>query len=253
LFFRNIILGEHRIQIDEQKFITIDETFELTEEQNFLQLNYPLEYKKFVLNFSGAPNNAEVNIDGKRVGKLPLRDLKMNFGEYNLKVSKPGFYKYEKNIILNKEQPYNFNIKLDPKSKGIATLLSAFIPGSGQFYSDREMTGIILGAASIGAAISGFYLHNQYKDKKDLYFVNKDNYEQNIDLTRMTSLYSTLKDSHKGMEDTYNTSRIILGIAATIWIYNIVDSYIFFPKQGTINTNVSANENSGNLSININF
>ncbi len=253
LFLDKILLGRHRIKIEEQKFIIIDEQFELTEERDSLYFNYPLALKEYILSFQGSPGNAEVKIDGNKVGYLPIEELKMNYGEYNLNINKPGFYKYDKSIALKKNQPYNFNINLQPKSKGLATLFSCLIPGSGQYYSDREIMGILLGAASIGGAVTSFILNSQYKDKKDTYFVNKNDYEQNIELSKMANLYSTLKDSHQNMEGTYNKSRIIMGVTAAIWLYNIVDTFLFFPNQGNLNVNVSSNEKRAKLSINLNL
>ena len=134
-----------------------------------------------------------------------------------------------------------------------AVLYSTLFPGAGQVYSDRDLTGIILGAATLGGIITSFVLNSKYKDEKGTFIENKDAYENNIELSKMSTQYNDLKDSHSKMKRTNDLSKVIISLTSILFIYNILDSYLFFPDQTGQSIKVTNNQQQNGFSINIHF
>jgi TM2 domain-containing membrane protein YozV len=197
----------------------------------------------------GSPINSNIEINGTRIGTLPLSERTIGFGLHNITVSKPGFYTYNKSLLVNKSDLYTISINLSPKSRTSATLYSTLLPGSGQIYSGRTTQGILLGAASLGGLAVTFALNSSYQDKRNQYLDNKQAYEDNTDPDRMTDLYNSMLSSYDNMESTYNSARVAGILTTVIWVYNIVDTYIFFPKQSGVQLDAYSDGDRALLSL----
>jgi len=142
---------------------------------------------------------------------------------------------------------------LKPKSKNSALLYSAVLPGSGQYYSGSKTKGIVIGALVLGSSAAGIVSYLDYLDNRDLYVQDKADYENNTDLAQMQSLRSKMSKSYKSAEDAQKTSQILLGVTAALWIYNIIDSYLFFPDQSGIKISENNNKDTFGMSLNMKF
>jgi TM2 domain-containing membrane protein YozV len=142
---------------------------------------------------------------------------------------------------------------LKAKSKYSALLYSTLLPGSGQVYSGRTTQGIILGAAALGAATTTLIFYNDYLDKKDTYSANKNDYDSNTDLGKMESLYNTVQDSYSEMEDANSRFKIMFGVMAAVWIYNMVDAVLFFPDVGGMELTANTKDKHTGLTLSVKF
>ena len=245
----DIPVGKHVIKLELENYDSYTTEFEITEEKSTERIYGKLNKLQSRLAIQGSPTNSTIEINGTKVGTLPLKERSIEFGSHDITISKPGFYTYNKFLLVNKSDLYTLSIKLSPKSRTSATLYSTILPGSGQIYSGRSTPGILLGAASLGGLAVTFALNSSYQDKRNQYLDNKQAYEDNTDPDRMTDLYSAMLSSYDDMESTYNSARIAGILTAVVWVYNIVDTYIFFPKQSGVQLSVYSDDDRVLLSL----
>jgi hypothetical protein len=251
LQFGKIGKGLHTLTITLENYEKFETEFEISSENRTKTYNVPLILLESSLNIEGTPRGAQINIDGKAFGLIPIEKAKINFGRHDIAVKKQGFFDYEQNILINKAGSYNINIQLEPKSKYSALLYSTFLPGSGQVYAGRKTQGIIVGLAALGSAATSFIFNNSYLDKRDKYIADKNAYDINTDLGKMESLYNTMQDGYSTMEDAESKSKIMFGIMAAVWLYNVLDAMLFFPDQTGFNLRAETNDLSTQLILSI--
>ena len=62
-----------------------------------------------------------------------------------------------------------------------------------------------------------------------------------------------MQNSYDDMEQVYDATKLFVGITAAVWVFNIIDSYIFFPDQKTMNIKASTINKGLGLSVNVNL
>lgn len=253
IVFSQLTKGMHKIMVSLENHEPFSSEFEISEENRAQKFNISLIPQESSLTIRGIPRQANIYIDGNVAGLLPLENKKILYGLYDIAVSKPGFYSYNKNILIEKSEPYTIDIRLEAKSKYSALLYSTLLPGSGQVYSGRTTQGIILGTAALGAAVTTLIFYGDYLDKKDTYSANKNAYDTNTDLGDMESLYATMQNSYSEMEDSNSRAKIMFGVTAAVWIYNMVDAVLFFPDLNGMDLTADTHAGHPNLRLSIKF
>jgi hypothetical protein len=233
--FNKVPIGKHFIKVSMDHYSTFESEFEITKDSFYQKFDIQLKPKESVLSIQGFPRNAQIELNEQKVGLLPTDNIKLTIGTHNLIVSQPGFYQYEKNIVIDSGDPYELTIALKPKSKYAAMLYSTLLPGSGQIYSGRSTQGIILGAASLGCAAVALVFTNDYNTKNDTYMETKTIYDNNTDLGKMDELYQATEESYTEMEDAHKQAQLMWGITIAVWLYNIADALFFFPDISGVN------------------
>jgi TM2 domain-containing membrane protein YozV len=253
IVFTQLTKGMHKIKVTLENHEPFNSKFETSEKNRSQKFNISLIPQESSLTILGIPAKANVYIDGNETGFLPLENQKILYGSHHVSVTKPGFYSYDENILINKREPYTLDIKLAVKSKQSALLYSALLPGSGQFYSGRTTQAIIVGAATLGAAVTTVLFYNNYLDKKDTYSANKNAYDTNTDLGKMQSLYNTMQDSYGEMDSADSRVKFMFFLTAVIWIYNVVDAYMFFPELSELDLTADTQAQQTSLRLSIKF
>jgi TolB-like protein len=111
------------------------------------------------------------------------------------------------------------------RTKSGAVFRSVLIPGWGQFYNRQPVKGgIIVGAeaALIGAAVAMHFLGAADEDK----YTNSNFALRYPDLTPL-ELGQKAQELRESAEDFYELRNIFIYSAVGVWLYNILDAYIF--------------------------
>jgi hypothetical protein len=132
-------------------------------------------------------------------------------------------------------------------------LYSAVLPGSGQIYAGNTVRGVLLGIGALGGLGATLYLNQQYSENNDQYYQDKEAYENNTDRDKMEQLYNAITTSYDQMESSYNSMRIAAGVTVVVWLYNIIDAYLFFPDQSGYRISAVSTNNYQGLAISLNF
>ena len=253
IVFTQLTKGIHQINVTLKNHEPFSSEFEISEENRDQKYNISLIPLESSLTIKGIPAQAHIFIDGNEAGLLPVENKKIPYGSYDVSVIKPGFYSYQENILINKREPYTIDIKLEAKSKYFSLLYSTFLPGSGQIYSGRRTRGIIMGSTVLAALTTTLIFNSNYIDKKDAYLAYKNDYDINTDLGKMEELYMTMQRSYGDMKDAHSRVNLMFGVMAAVWIYNMVDAYLFFPDLNGMELIANTQAGQTKLGMNINF
>lgn len=246
-------IGKHKIKLELDNHLVMEDEILIRSALDTLTFNYSLNKKVSQLVIDGFPARSKISLNDLLIGYTPVKSYEVPFGSYRLMASKDGYHPYYKQIEVNKIEPYAISINLEPKSMTRALIFSALIPGSGQFYLDQNSKGLLLGAAALGSAGLAFYYFNEFNSKSDQYDIDKLNYENNIDMTSMTSLYDKMEQSYREMEDAASMSNLLIGAAVTIWAINIMDIALFAPRKQGVEINAGANQQGLSVSLQCSF
>jgi len=201
------------------------------------------------------PPGAMVYFQGENsfVGITPFKLHPAIRGTYKMSVSKRGFEKGKYEYFFSGREKGTLKLKLSPKTRVKAGLRSVVFPGWGQSYAERKMTGILMSLLQVGTVIGTITSVRDYDNAVDEYENALKIYEKNKKQSSDTYWEIVVK-KHKQADDTFNRKQMWLWISGGLWIYNILDSMIFFPsfEKEMFNRSVptlSANFQGGTASL----
>ncbi len=169
--------------------------------------------------------------------RLPFRDEKFLEGSYEIDIIKLGYEKYHSRVDVAMGEFPVLDVRLEPKRPGKSFLKSLFIPGRGQMYSSDEdyrgrfamgMTYFLSTAALVGA--SG-YLWSDYADAKTIYESAKLDYVNAVDIDDVSMTKEAMQATHATMSDKHSTAMTVTILTGSLWIWNAIDAYLFFPAE----------------------
>ncbi len=117
-----------------------------------------------------------------------------------------------------------------PKTQVGAMMRSLFIPGLGQFYSDKKMWGYgwIAAEAVIGGLI--YLSYSNYNTAFSDYNSYQDQYVNETDPVLIAKYRGQSETSHADMEKANSSMTIMFAVFGTVWIANAVHAYMIGPK-----------------------
>ncbi len=187
--------------------------------------------KKIVI-IKSDPPGAMLYVKGENsyVGVTPLNIKPTLIGQYELTLVKSG---YEKAKVV-----YNFKgtekgvlkLSLVPKTPLKAGIRSLVIPGWGQMYSERKRSAILISLVQAGVGIFALAAHNDYNTAYNNYENAMKDYEVNKWRSNVRDQYwEIVVEKHKKANDAFDKRQTWLYITGGLWIYNFLDSIVFFP------------------------
>ena len=179
------------------------------------------------------PVGAMVYIRGEYnlAGRAPYTVAQPLDGLYQLQASKRGFEDYSTTFRFVPGATDRISIRLTKKTRPRAFVRSMFIPGWGQIYSNHKTKGIFITAAQIGTLGTLIYEDSQYQKSVDEYNNAVRLYEENIQDSELREiLYLQVKQAEVDVNAKYETRRKWIIIASSVYIYNLVDVLLFFPR-----------------------
>lgn len=130
-------------------------------------------------------------------------------GKYDIKIEKKGYKLIEKEIILEKDEYFSFNLEpMKYRKKGTSLILSSLWPGAGQSYLKRGSPTFLMGILYYGSIGCSFY---QYS----LASKNYDEYLDEIDPQKRSSLKTEYQNN-------LDISKFTLYAGAAIWSLNFI-------------------------------
>ncbi len=179
------------------------------------------------------PAGAVVYLKGeyRLAGRAPFVIEQPLTGVYELKAVKHGYETYSAIHVFRPNQSEQLQIRLTRKTRFRAAMRSLFIPGWGQVYSEQTIKGIALGSAQL---VSGLYLliaDSRYQQAVDAFNTAVRNfklYEKNAEVR--DQYIQQILETQKDVDKRYDIRKRALIIAASIYIYNLLDALILFPS-----------------------
>jgi len=239
-----IQFGEYIVAVNSKEFgmLTQEVTIDTVE---MIRLNFNF-LGSLIVNCSHT--GAELFINGEKTGTLPLLLENQKTGKYKLRAEAPGYYPEETSIKLKVDGAV-VDFQLKEKSGFGALARSFFLPGWGQWYAGRKGESVLLFLAEIGAAAGATYFHIKYDNARKGYNTAFDDYKTS--LVYIEEKRKTALQKHRDYDKAYDRMTYAVYSVAGIWLYNVLDSYIFMPRLERnpqfgvipeINTNIFQNK-----------
>lgn len=179
------------------------------------------------------PKGTVVYLQGEYglAGRAPFVIMQPLDGTYRLEAKRKGFETYSAIHEFRSGASQRIAIELTEKTRGRALVRSMFIPGWGQRYSEQKFKGwtiTVLAAGSLAYLTSTEIRYQNAVDGFDhAVQVFRDN-QNNAELRDV--LLANVNDAQSRLDSRFNDRRRALIISSSIYIYNILDALLFFPK-----------------------
>ena len=193
--------------------------------------NKPDSLNLNLVSVESKPNGAIVQINGlySFVGRTPFVVPYPLEGRYKIKATLDGYESETSLVDFIGNEKSNILIKLDPKMRLKAGIRSLAFPGWGQFYSGDKIRGAIISATQTALGIgTAFAVHN-YNNSKDDLDRAVEIFNRNMDEASFQDVQNKLIEAQKD----YDFRKTMVIITTGFWVYNILDSIIFFTDKGS--------------------
>jgi hypothetical protein len=178
-----------------------------------------------------SPQGATVYIEGELVGKTPCWFPHDIAGRYKLVAERSGFENWVGWITFGAARIDSITLKLHPKRLGKAALRSLVLPGWGQRYSERPASGWVFSGLYIASLAGLGFTHYQYETKLDDYNHALDRYNmESMYFEREAKAWAEVTAAHSDLDDAFNTRRVLLYTVGAIYLVNMLDTVVNFPK-----------------------
>lgn len=186
------------------------------------------------LTVNSNPPGAIVHIDGEYsiVGRTPYVVPHQIVGKYKVKAYKSGYETWSSTVQFLATNDEPFVVYLSPRTRWKAGLRSFLFPGWGQVYSERKARGIMISVVQWGAMAAAFIADRRYQNARNDYEEALRNYrrvQHSFEEGRIA--WQVVTERFDRVDDTYRRRRALIWFSAGIWMYNILDSVLFFPTS----------------------
>ncbi|UCH09206.1 MAG: PEGA domain-containing protein, partial [Fidelibacterota bacterium] len=212
---------EHSIAINLAGYYAVDTTLYAEAGQRY-RLSIPLERLRSWLTIDGDAG-ARISIDGAYVGQLPLDRQRQIVGQHEFKATKPEFFPYTTQFVVNSSQEAAVSFRLQRKPKRPAILMSVVLPGSGQLYQGYRGKGLLF---LIGTAATGFLAYDSYSrfvEDRDLYEQKRREYRNAQEADEIQRLRGEMQERFDAMELSRQSQLLTTGLLGAVWVINLIE------------------------------
>ncbi len=190
-----------------------------------------VDHKSLTINTNPLGALAELKGDYTILSQTPLFYINDLNGRYQVKISKPGYESWQKTMYFVSGASQSLSISLAQKTRFKTFFRAAAFPGWGHFYSERKAKGLFLGTSfwlSLGYTM---IVSNNYSKKLDEYNRMLNNFNAlNLNNQEYEIEWQQILSKHGQANAAYKSQKLWLWCTSTIYLVNIVDALIFYPK-----------------------
>jgi len=252
-------VGQHKVEISRDGYVpVVRESISIGRDQTET-ISGVLEQKIGSLELVSNPSKARIIIDDKEIGYTP-KSLQLPAGSHKIKLSKDGHHDYEETVDVQ----WNKNIKRDitinviietptkidtgfrndkpykiPESANMA-LRSLVVPGMGQFYGKRNISGttfMVLGLGTLATSVVGYLQYNKAMDEYDKSITD---YHGAITSDSALLARQAIINAHNNADSKFKFQRIALIATGSVWVINALHALVIGPAEsGVHNSDLS--------------
>ncbi len=198
---------------------------------------------------------ADAYMDGDFITTAPVEHLEVPVGEHSIEVKKSGYEVYEQKVFASTDKLITIPYVLRKKTSTTALSRSLMFPGLGQMYNDRNVVGYAWTGAfvlSLGNLVSK---QLKYNDRVDAFNTAANAYTNEKNVALIPQKKAELMSAEIIRDDVEAKRNLGIGIAAGIYLLNIVDVYFVEPnfEKGFISLNLKGNNNGLTASAAVTF
>jgi len=179
------------------------------------------------------PSGALVYLKGEYqfMGRTPFLLPYTLFGKYKIQANRRGYHSVDSEHNFTGESGNVMMLKLSPKTPAKALSRSLVFPGWGQFYSGRRVAGTFFMGTTTAAFVALVIKQNQYKDAQNDYKTAAASFNRGGSFEEEQAAYTRLQNALNKLESTENDRNTSRYIAGGIWVLNVFESVLFFPRE----------------------
>jgi hypothetical protein len=182
----------------------------------------------------GLPTDATILVDEKPAAWRRDRPLDLAPGRHDIRVRRVGFGEALAQVDVEYGTPVYRDLSLGRKSRTTAMLRSLFVPGLGQFYSERSGRGtfyLIVELAALGGvgytAYANTAANSDYDDAKSTYLSPPEG--SAVTQAQLEVYHRKMTDAYDRTGSTSQLNLVALGAFAALHLADILDAGIGFP------------------------
>ncbi|MDR0895749.1 MAG: SUMF1/EgtB/PvdO family nonheme iron enzyme [Prevotellaceae bacterium] len=112
---KNFSSGKYQVTIKKNGYVDTEKEISVKEAETITE-SFTLQKKYSVINITSSPNNADVYIDGKKMGNTPYSGKDFSSGRYKLIIKKNGYVDAEKEISVKEAETITESFTLKKKA-----------------------------------------------------------------------------------------------------------------------------------------
>jgi hypothetical protein len=221
--------GTHKIEVTQDGFVPMTQDSVFIARNQTETLKGALDQKVGTLRITSQPLEAHIAVNGKDFGTTP-NIVKLPIGSYNLKLSKEGFRDYLAaiNIEWNKSLERNIDLPIGPPPniRARMAVMSLFLPGLGQYYGKRYISGTTFILLELGAVAGSVISYMQYEQSADKYNKAIINYNDASTLDDISSAEQTRIKAHSIADRDYQIRQAMYIAVGGVWALNFLHAVI---------------------------
>jgi len=213
--------GEHNLTVSRPGYETYQEKIQVVLNQ---MSHIKAELKELSkLYCISAPQGVKVKLDGKIQGKTPLTINNIIQGKHQVSYHLPGYVSYSTEVNTVSGHMDSVKYALQPRKKSTGTLLSAFIPGTGQIHSGKTLKGWSILTAQLLAGYFAYDYIEKHRSKVDEYNAARQNYLEAVYFQDIQDARQEMITLHSETQDLYSIRNGLIAAATLIYMYNLFD------------------------------
>lgn len=209
------------------------------------------------LMISSNPPGAKILVDGEyykldngNIATTPIKLSRVWAGKRMVSFDLPGYMDGKTEVDVIEDQTKVVRAALDKivfiKPRKEALWRSAVLPGFGQFYEERYTASLGYFSSEILMGFVLFNLRDSHSNLEADYRSLRHDYENlNGTTEEIQAAWNDVQDAFNEMDNNYTLQQVVAGTMIGVYLWNIVDSWVFMPKIAERNIQASL-YNTGN-------
>ncbi len=224
--------GSYAISIELQDHVSHSETVHLAigDER---QLAPTLVRMTGSLRVISEPLDAEVFLDGRRLGRAPLQENDLPTGDYELSVRMDDYASFTRRVTIEHGRRSDISAVLSREAYVAwqhehhqALLHSALLPGWGQL-EHKQWRGLIYMAGVLGGGYLAYQSMNDHSAARDDYDLASDDYHSAVTQADIDEAYGRMRSAHQEMEDQDSLNQLALITVGGCYLLAVLDAHFW--------------------------
>ncbi len=177
------------------------------------------------------PAGAQIEIDGRPLGPLPLAPLTVERGTYVIRCRLAGHQLFTETVeIRHDESDARLQVRPSRFERRTAIMSSLALAGWGQRYLERPRSGWLLTVVEVGGLAAALWGEVSFTNHKDDYKIALDAYENAVSGFEIEQFRLEARDAHDKMgsaQDLRNAGLLAAGGAVVV---SLLDAWFRFPS-----------------------
>ena len=171
---------------------------------------------------------AKLFIDDREVALSIEQTIPAGF--HTVKLVHPKLGEETRTVQISSNRKSNLFISMLP-SRSTTAWLTVF-PGVSQMYRGMTIKGLLYIGGFILSAAGSYYFDDQYNQEVRKYKYYVQQYKATTNGTTAAVLNDAIKKKYSQMSDAESQRQLAFGATGAVFLWNIVDSFIFGPRYG---------------------